>query len=282
MLEKFGANVYVCTGFRAANVGCIVTGEGVILVDTPMIPEEVTRWKEMIASITKQPIIYVVNTDHHRAHILGNHYIGAPVIAHEAAWKEMSGYSDSFLQRTVDQFKNEPGIAAQFADLKISPPQITFTHHLTLLKGGCEVQLIYVGGHTPATIVIYVPSDEVLFAGDMVVNGQHPAMGQANTREWLSALGAVRKMKVRVLVPGHGPLCDLEATFSVSEYIRQARSKVRNLYSAGKGKSEVSGLVSEMIELYPFQSEQKSRIEKRIRASLNRIYDEMKAESGEK
>jgi cyclase len=276
-MQEIGAGIYAYTGFRAANVGCIVTGAGAILVDTPMIPEDADRWKEMVASVTDQPIIYVVNTDHHRAHVLGNQRIDAPVIAHEAAWKEMSSYSDSFIQRTIDQFKNEPGVAEQLADLKIIPPQITFTERLTLLKGGREVHLVHAGGHTPATIMVYIPSENVLFTGDTVVNGEHPAMGQANTKEWLDALTAIRKMRVRVLVPGHGPLCDAEATYPLSEYIRQARSRVRSLYRAGKSKSDVSSLISEIADLYPFPAEQKSRVEKRIRAGLNQIYDEMKA-----
>jgi cyclase len=276
-MQEIGTGIYACTEFRAANVGFIVTGAGVILVDTPMIPTEAARWKEMIASVTGQPLIYVVNTDHHRAHILGNQHVNAPVIAHEAAWKEMSSYSDSFLQRTIDLFKNESEIAAQLAGLKIVPPQITFSERLVLLKGTREVHLIYAGGHTPATIIVYVPDEKVLFTGDVVVNGQHPAMGQADTKEWLGALNTIRKMKVNVLVPGHGPLCDLETTYHLSEYIRQARSKVRSLYRANKSKSEVSSLVAEVAALYPFPSEQKSRVEKRIRAGLNRIYDEMKA-----
>jgi glyoxylase-like metal-dependent hydrolase (beta-lactamase superfamily II) len=127
----------------------------------------------------------------------------------------------------------------------------------------------------------YVPSERVLFTGDIVVNDQHPAMGQANTKEWLDALNTIRRMRVKVLVPGHGPLCDVEATYPISEYIRQARSKVRSLYRAGKSKSEVSSLISEIADLYPFPSEQKSKVEKRIRAGLNRIYDEMKAEHEE-
>jgi cyclase len=280
-MQEIGAGIYAYTRFRAANVGCIVTGAGVILVDTPMTPEEVERWKEMIASVTDQPITYIVNTDHHRAHVLGNQHINAPVIAHEAAWKEMNSYSDSFIQRTIDQFKNEPEIAAQLAGLKIIPPQITFTERLILLKGEREIHLTHAGGHTPATIMIYIPDENVLFTGDVVVNGEHPAMGQANTKEWLGALTNIRRMNVSILVPGHGPLCDTEATYPVSEYIRQARSKVRSLYRTGRSKSDVSSLISEMADLYPFPPEQKSKVEKRIRAGLNRIYDEMKVEQGE-
>jgi cyclase len=280
-MQEVASGIYVHTGFRAANVGLILTAAGVILVDTPMIPREVNQWKEMIASVTDLPILYVVNTDHHRAHILGNQYFAAPIIAHEMAWKEMSGYSDAWRQRVIDLFKHEPDVVAQLANLEIIPPQVTFTGRFTLYKGTRTIHLIYGGGHTYATIMVHVPDAEVLFTGDIVVNDQHPALGQSNTREWLGVLATIRKMNVRVLVPGHGPVSDVEVTRLVSEYIRQVRAKVRSFYRAGKSKSEVTSLIPEILSLLPVAPEEKSRVEKRIRAGLSRVYEEMKATYGE-
>ena len=38
MVQEIAPNVLVETGFHGANVGCIITGEGVILIDAPMLP----------------------------------------------------------------------------------------------------------------------------------------------------------------------------------------------------------------------------------------------------
>ncbi|MCC7354097.1 MAG: hypothetical protein IT330_10095, partial [Anaerolineae bacterium] len=121
-MEQIARGIYVETGYKGANVGLVLTREGGICIDTPMIPEEALRWAQQVQRLTNGRILYVINTDHHRGHVLGNRYFPAPVIAHELAWKEMKSYGDNFRQRLMDSFKKEPAIAAQFADLRIIVP----------------------------------------------------------------------------------------------------------------------------------------------------------------
>jgi hypothetical protein len=83
------------------------------------------------------------------------------------------------------------------------------------------------------------------------------------------------------MVPGHGPLCNVEATLPVSEYIRAMRSKVRNQYRSGRTKSEAAVVISQMLDYFPYRQGDKSFVEKRIRAGVSRVYDEMKAIYGE-
>jgi hypothetical protein len=81
-------------------------------------------------------------------------------------------------------------------------------------------------------------------------------------------------------VPGHGPLCNVEATVPVSEYIRAMRTKVRSQYRSGRSKSEAAVVISQMIDYFPYRPDDKSFIEKRIRAGVSRVYDEMKTTYG--
>ena len=106
-----------------------------------MVPARAQAWRKHVAEASSNArILYVINTDHHRGHSLGNQfYLPAPVVAHERAWKEMRGYTDNFKQRVRDSFKKEPDIQVQFNDLQIIRPEITFKKRLTLLRGGREV-----------------------------------------------------------------------------------------------------------------------------------------------
>jgi hypothetical protein len=47
-----------------------LTGEGVILIDTPMLPGQARSWLAEIGRQTGERIAYFVNTDHHRAHVI--------------------------------------------------------------------------------------------------------------------------------------------------------------------------------------------------------------------
>jgi len=278
-MQEIAPGVFVKLDYEGANVGCILTDAGAIVVDTPLIPADGRAWAAEVAKIADR-VLYVFNTDHHRAHIMGNQYFDAPVIAHEMAWREMSNYKDTFIERTKNIFKRQPEIAAQFDQVKLKNPEITFTGRLVLEKGGREIHFVYLGGHTPATSGVWLPDERILFTGDVVVVGEHPSLGQSNSKEWLEVLTRLRKMSLKHLVPGHGPLCNVEATLPVSEYIRAMRSKVRSQYRSGRTKSEAAVVISQMIDYFPYRPGDKSFIEKRIRAGVSRVYDEMKATYG--
>jgi cyclase len=278
-IQEIGPDIYVKLDYEGANVGCILTEAGAIVVDTPLVPADGKAWAAEVAKITDK-VLYVFNTDHHRAHIVGNQYFDAPVVAHEVAWKEMSNYKDTFIERTKNIFKRQPEVVAQFDEVRIKKPEITFTGRLVMKKGGREIHFIHQGGHTPATSAVWLPAERIMFTGDVVVVGEHPSLGQSNSKEWLEALTHLRKMSLAAMVPGHGPLCNVEATGPVSEYIRTMRTKVRSQYRSGRSKSEAAVVISQMIDFFPYRPDDKSFIEKRIRAGISRVYDEMKTTYG--
>ena len=280
MIQEIADGVFIELGYEGANVGCVLTDEGAIVIDTPIIPEEAMDWAETVAGLTDK-VMYVFNTDHHRAHIMGNQFFDAPVLAHEAAWKEMSNYKDTFIERTKNLFKKRSDIQKQLDKIEIVKPEICFTGRLITYKGGRELHFVHFGGHTPATSGLYLPNEKVLFTGDLIVVDEHPALGQCNSEEWLMKLRWLRKQKFSVIVPGHGDMCNVEASEPVSEYIRAMRSKVRKQYKAGRTKAEAAVVISQMIDYFPYKPGEKSIIEKRIRAGVSRVYDEMKVIYGQ-
>jgi cyclase len=283
--EELAPGIFINTHYRGCTPGFIYTEEGIIMVDAPLIPKQALDWRQQIeAEYPGQPFLFMINTDHHRGHALGNQYfMPVKVIAHERAHKEMSGYTENFKERVRNSFKREPEIQAQLNNIVIIPPHITFTNRATLLYGSRRIELIYVGGHTPATSLVWLPEDEICFVGDIVWVDQHPYMAQGNTLEWLRALELIRNLGAKTLIPGHGPVCTPEATYRVGEYIEFMRRRVRDYYLDGKNKNETkSGLVAEMLEWFPVPLERKAKIESQIKSGLNRVYREIQREEEEK
>ena len=277
-MQQIAPGVYVHTDFRGCNVGLIETREGNILIDTPMVPSDNQKWLGLIRQVTGgKKTLYVINTDHHRGHVLGNQFYNAPVIAHDLAWKNMRGYGANFCQRVIDSFKREPKIQAELANLQIVRPTITFDTRLDIEHGGRTVRLIHVGGHTEATILIWLPEEKILFAGDTVWCDQHPYMAQANSKQWLEALSFIRKLNPLIIVPGHGPLTTPDTTVPLSEYIRYVRRQVRARIRRGYSKQETaSSLVKSLVPMFPVPSDRRGKIESQIKQGINRIYNEYK------
>lgn len=283
-IQELVPGVYVATGCHGCNPGMVVTSKGAIIIDTPQLPTEACALRDRAIELADgKPIQYVINTDHHRGHILGNQWFRpAPVIAHDVAWSHMKGYTDNFKQRVIDSFKKEPEIQAQLAGLEIVLPTLTFNKRVHLYDGEREVRIIWIGGHTPATSIVWLPLERVLFTGDAVWVDQHPYLAQANSKEWLEGLTYIRKLDAQYIVPGHGPVCGREATERMSEYIRHMRSRVRSLFRAGKSKQETANLfVGEILGWFPVPSDRKSKVESQVKSGIGRVWMEIQHDEAE-
>jgi cyclase len=282
MIREIAPNVFVETEFHGANVAFIVTGEGVILIDTPMLPDQARLWLAEIQRRTDEKILYIINTDHHRAHVIGNqHFPGARVIAHEHAWKEMKSYGDSFRMRLLNMYRDRiPEAVKEWKrSLEIIKPEITLTDRMVLFHGDKEIHLIPVGGHTPATIVVYLPNEKLLFSGDVVVTNRPPFLSQGDTREWLQALTYLRKLRYDILIPGHGEPTGKEATETMSEFLRTVRRKVRSAYRAGMSKADTARSLSHLIRYWPIPPFEKPKADRRFKSGLGRVWNEVRAEA---
>ncbi|NOZ73201.1 MAG: MBL fold metallo-hydrolase [Chloroflexi bacterium] len=275
-MYELAPQVYAETNFHNSNPGFIVTSEGVICFDSPMIPSEGKAWRKTIDEVSGGlPILYVVITDHHRGHCLGSQWLSDTVIAHELAWKHMRNYGDNFKQRVRSSFKKRPDIRAQFDELRIVVPSITFQDNLTIVRGERVVRILHVGGHTPATSMIWLPAEKILFAGDIVWIDQHPFMTQANSQEWLDALDFIRRLNPKHIVPGHGPICDVRILDRLTDYLTFLRQRTLDLFNAGRTKQQTASLlIPELKPWFPIPPSRSSKIESQIRSGIGRVYDE--------
>jgi len=277
-MREISDGIFVESDQRGANYSAVLADDGVIVIDTPIIPKQAVAFRDELRRLAgKRPFLYIINTDHHRGHIMGNQFfVPSPVIAHDFAWKHMKGYGDNFKQRVIDSFKKEPEIQAQFTDIQIIVPKITFSHRLDIVRGGRDLRIIRIGGHTAATSVIWMPNERLLFVGDAVWVDQHPYMAQANSKEWLDGLTYIRKLKADRIVPGRGPICGREATERMSEYIRFMRARVRLFHRQQKTKQEtIMSVLREISAWFPISPASKSKTESQIKQGIGRIWNEL-------
>ena len=277
-MKEIKEGIYVETGYQGASVGFIATDRGAILVDTPLLPADAWRWLRRVARIATGGLAYLINTDYHGAHILGNCFFPAVIIAHELTWREVKAHGEALLQHYIDEYKEkEPQVATDLAEVRIVAPEVTITDQLTLHKGERPIEVIYLGGHTPASIGVYVADSKVLFTGDVIVTGRHPDLSQAQTEQWLQALERIRGMEVEMIVPGHGEPCDLTVIEALAAYIREMRQRVEALYRAGASRREtVEKVRAAMIDRLAVRAENREAAAAEIRAGIERVYEEVR------
>ncbi|MGH2592211.1 MAG: MBL fold metallo-hydrolase [Anaerolineae bacterium] len=282
-MDKIANSVYVSSAYRGVTVGAIVTSAGVIGVDAPMLPADARDWRARIASVTDQPVRYVITTDGHRDRLLGQHWLGGAVIATEFAAEKMRSYGDTFRQQVADFLSHHgaPEAAEEIMlNLKVVQPQISFSGRLIVHAGSPRVEVWSVGGANPGSAWVVVPDAGVVFAGDLLTLTAHPVMSESNTALWLERLAELRKpsFPAKKIVPGRGPVAKKADTQAMSEYLRGVRSKVRALIKSRKPKNDVALLVPSFLSRFPIAEGERERMQRRIRAGLEHVYDELKQE----
>jgi cyclase len=189
-IRELKPNLYMIAG-AGANTLIRVTPEGLIVVDTKLASDEnYMRLMEEIASVSKQPVKYVLNTHHHPDHVGNNQKFidaGAQVVGLDALKKYMM--SDP---RT----KDIPG-----------PPTVTFAKDYVLRFGGAVVEAHAFGrGHTGDDTMVYFPDSRVVMVSDQITNAT-PIVDFANggsAVEWTQILDGVLKLDFEMAIPGRG------------------------------------------------------------------------------
>jgi len=203
-MAKSADNVHVRTNFRGCNSSFVVTGDGVVIIDTPPVPAEAKQWRDEARRYGE--IRYVINGEPHNDHVAGNCWFGGQVIAHEGVRKIIQAASQADLEMML-QFLTPDALPLD-KDFRWHPPDITFTQELTLYLGDHTFRLINLPGHTPFQTAVYVPEEKVLFTSDNVVVEGMPIMFQCLPDAWLDSLKRLQLLDIDKLVPGHGNVGD--------------------------------------------------------------------------
>jgi glyoxylase-like metal-dependent hydrolase (beta-lactamase superfamily II) len=188
-----------------SNAGFVVTDDSVVVIDalgSPPLAEQLLR---EIRRITPKPVSHVLVTHYHADHVYGLQAFkaaGASIVAQRPGLDYLG--SDTARLR-LEASRNDlfPWIDER---TRLVPADRWLDGDADLTVGGVEFRLRAVGpSHTPEDMVIHVPQERVLFAGDTVFRGRIPFVGLADSRRWIGALERLLAFDVAVMVPGHGP-----------------------------------------------------------------------------
>lgn len=209
-----------------SNAGFVLTPAGVVVIDALGSPALAQQLLAEIRKITPQPVTHVILTHYHADHIYGLQAFkaaGAKVIAHRGA-RDYLASDTARLRLEASRTELAPWIDA---NTRLVTPDEWLDGSRELTVGGTTLRILPVGpSHTAEDLVVWLPREKVLFAGDLVFRGRIPFVGQADSRHWIAALDQVLALDADVLVPGHGgltrePRADLQLTRDYLVHLRR-------------------------------------------------------------
>lgn len=240
-VKQVAPNIYAYIQAKATwywnNTGFIVGNDYVVVVDSLATVGLTQKFRDEIKKVTDKPVRYLINTHHHGDHTYGNHvFAGATIISHDYCRREVTeaGIMDPVLLNNIFPEFDFRGIAA-------TPADITFGKQLTLHMYGREVRLLHFGpGHTAGDIIVYLPEEGIIFAGDFIFLYSTPLGMEGSFAGWLRNLDDMEKLGAKTYVPGHGPVCGTEGLNLCRDYLVLVQREAKKRFDKGMTVDEAA------------------------------------------
>lgn len=232
---KLSENAYAYTAEGDPNTGVIIGDDSVMIIDataTPVMAQDVVKY---VRQITDKPIKYVTLTHYHAVRVLG------------ASGYKQHGLQEIFASRNTYDLIVERGEQDMASEIGRFPrlfnavesvpgltwPTIVFEKEMTLWMGKLEVKIMHLGrGHTKGDTVVWIPSQNILFSGDLVEYDAACYTGDAYLADWPATLDALAALKPQQLIPGRGPA--LTTPEQVQKGLAYTKDFVSTLYRSAQ------------------------------------------------
>ncbi len=189
----------------------ISSGRQAVVFDTLCYPED-TASLVAVLKTERLDVTMLVDTHWHADHVAGNDLFNA----HTLSQKQCPGLMSTKL---VEQVKG-----TMLAEAKLRLPTETFEERYEFQLGNKHIVLSHTPGHTPDSLVGYLPAERILIAGDTVM--ELPFVGYGDSESLIRSLRAVQGLGVASIVQGHGGECDSSKVPSDMKYLETARKVV--------------------------------------------------------
>jgi type 1 glutamine amidotransferase len=215
--EQLAPGVFA-TGFAAryqsANCGWVAHQDETLLIDLPHgvpIPNFVSE--------------IVRTTGHAPRKLILTHFEAEDVPLVEA-----------FLEQGVTKVVTSTEIGNRLLGVskKIAPARIQVLSARTSIVAGAVDFLPLDGIAAKGGAAVYLPSQQVLFAGPCVVHGQRAKLTGTNTACWITALRQLEDLGARQVVPGFGAWVGSELLSRQRRFLMEMRRQVGHLVAQGR------------------------------------------------
>lgn len=216
------------------NLSFIVTGDGVVVINSGASSALARALHDEIRAVTDQPVRLVITENGQGHAMLGNGYwagLGVPILAHAdavAEFEDTSGQSLTALKSYARE--NAEGTT-------ITLPTETFTDAKTITMGDVTIEVLHLGpAHSPGDTQVWIPQWSMMIAGDIAFHERMPPIFDGTcTSCWIETWdNALMPLNPAYVIPGHGHPTNLaQVTRYTRDYLLDLRAKIAAHIEAG-------------------------------------------------
>lgn len=217
------------------NIGIILGSEAVLVVDTGMGPANGAAVLAAAQALAGGRRLILTLTHFHPEHGFGAQAFkgSAEIIYNRAQAAELAAKGPDYLGM-FRGMSPEISAALEGTELVTADRLYDGAEHLIDLGNRTVALRTWGPAHTRADQVVWLPSERILFTGDLAEERIFPIFpwfppddADIVASGWLQALDAMVAMEPEVVVPGHGAVGGAKIVQEVAAYIRTVAAEVR-------------------------------------------------------
>jgi glyoxylase-like metal-dependent hydrolase (beta-lactamase superfamily II) len=239
-----------------SNAGLIVDSGVSMVVDTLydlVLTAEMLEAMKAAEPEAVKKIDFLVNTHGDGDHWFGNELVDAgDIYASTLTMEHIKQTSPGLMALMTRVFPPAPTALGrmigkhfsryQFEGITPTYPNKAVSDRLSVNVGSRPVELIVVGpAHTPGDMLVYLPEERILFAGDIVFVHGTPVVHSGPISRYVQVLQDVLKMDIDIVVPGHGPITDKSGVEAMIEYLEYVYAESEKRYKSGMSARRAAG-----------------------------------------
>lgn len=271
-LYKLSNNAYGAISKKnsgmGSNAGFIDLGNFSVVIDTTLSEGAAKDLKKAVILYTKKEPKFIVTTHFHMDHVFGNSVFDPSTLiitSHRTlknietenpkriediknmASEEVAKMEDSLKTEKDEEKREEIENNLQYIrsiqaeNFSLRGADVSFEHEVILHGDKITIQLRTVKkAHTDGDVIIYIPEEKVLFAGDLLFAKVDPWLGSGDPEGWVSLIDEeLLKMDYQVVVPGHGQLASMNEFELEKKYIKEIMELAKKYMDAGKEPTKI-------------------------------------------
>jgi glyoxylase-like metal-dependent hydrolase (beta-lactamase superfamily II) len=235
------------------NVGIVVGSRGVLVIDPGLGRRNGETVLREAMRLAPKREVFIASTHFHAEHTTG--YLAFPATAKYINSTTQEAEFEQGGMQLIKVFSGRSPLTAELlANARGRQADITFDREYTLDLGGVRVRFLVVGPtHTRGDTTFFVEGDNVLFAGDVVMNESFLAANQASSmKAWLSAFDTLEALAPATIVPAHGAVGSGTLIAANRAVMQAIQARTRELKAQGRSADEVAAAVQkEMVAQHP-------------------------------
>jgi glyoxylase-like metal-dependent hydrolase (beta-lactamase superfamily II) len=265
--------VIIETQYPGVTLGAINLPHGLILIDSPIRPEDIKAWRATLLTLGGGIERLLVNLDAHPDRTLGARGMECTVVGNESM-------ADVFRNRptTFKSQNSETGADWEtmngLGTIRWNPPEITFSDCLNIYWGDHPVILESHPGPSQGSIWIRLPVEKILFIGDSAVLHQPPYFNQADIPVWIETLNLLLAPETQdyTLIGGRNGILTRENIREQMDFLAETHRIMEEMNAGKKSVDAIDEIVPTLLKRLDFPSEKREQFIHRLKWGLNHYF----------